>query len=264
MALTDLPTPPRRGAISPNGVILIAVLAGLALALTRLPDPPGALTFLFVLAGWVLSVAIHEFGHAVMAYRAGDHTVAEKGYLSLDPLKYADLGTSLILPLIALALGGIGFPGGAVYLREDLMRDRRGRALASLAGPLGTLLVLVALAAGLALGRAIGGPDNALVHAVAFLAFLQATALILNLLPIPGLDGFGVLAPYLPEAARAKARRLGGLAFLALFGLLFFVPPAAGLFFAGAAGLTEAFGVPGPAIAAGWDSFRFWTALPRG
>ena len=53
------------------------------------------------------------------------------GYLSFDPRRYGDLGTSLVIPLLALALGGIGFPGGAVYLRNDLMRSPFWRAAAS-------------------------------------------------------------------------------------------------------------------------------------
>ena len=260
MALTDIrrakPTP-----ISANAVILAAIFAGLAIALARLSDPPGVLTFAFVVVGWILSVAIHEFCHAFVAYRAGDHTVAEKGYLTLDPLKYTDLSTSLILPLIALAMGGIGFPGGAVYLRDDLMRSRRGQALASLAGPLGTLLVLICLAIGLAVDRAFGAPDSALTHAAAFLAFLQAWALILNLLPLPGLDGFGVIRPYLPRDVQQTATKFGNLVFIGLFLAIFFVPPVSNAFFRVAFVIAQAFGVAGPDVAAGYESFRFWMGL---
>lgn len=247
------------GPVSANALILIAVCAGLGVALARMPQPSGLLTFLFVGSGWLLSVVVHEFCHALAAYRAGDVTVAEKGYLTLDPVRYTDLATTIVLPLLALALGGIGFPGGAVYLREDLMRTRLGRSMASLAGPLGTLAVLLFLALLLSVGpMALGAP---LHHALAFLAFLQATALILNLLPLPGLDGFGVLRPFLPPALAAGARRLGGLAFIALFGLIFFVPQASMLFFALAVTLTNLLGIPNEAIAQGWDAFRFWSIL---
>ena len=249
------------GPVSINALILIAVCAGLGLALARMPDPPGVLTFLFVASSWLLSVVVHEFGHALAAYRAGDTTVAAKGYLTLDPLRYTDLTTTLVLPLLALALGGIGFPGGAVYLREDLMRTRAGRSLASLAGPLGTLAVLLFLGLLLSVGPAgLGAP---LHRALAFLAFLQATALILNLLPVPGLDGFGVLRPFLPAAIAKGARRVEPLAFMVLFALILFVPLASDLFFAAALSLTQVLGVPGAAIGEGWDSFRFWIAPGR-
>jgi Zn-dependent protease len=124
------------------------------------------LTFAFVAMTWVLSVGIHEFGHAFVAHKAGDTTIVDKGYLTLDPLKYSDLSTTLIFPLIALALGGIGFPGGAVYLREDLMRTKGWRSLASLAGPLGTLV----RAADPGPGPAVGRVSTPLFNALAMLA----------------------------------------------------------------------------------------------
>ena len=53
---------------------------------------------------------------------------AEKGYLAFDPRRYGDLGVSLVIPLLALAMGGVGFPGGAVYVRNDLIRGRVWRS----------------------------------------------------------------------------------------------------------------------------------------
>lgn len=220
---------------------------------------PDVVTFLFVVAGWMLALIAHEFGHAFIAYKAGDHTVADKGYLTLDPFKYADLGTSLVIPLLALALGGIGFPGGAVYLREDLMRSRLWRSAASLAGPLGTLAAFVLLAILAQLWLGLAGLDGlALVAALAFLAFLQATALILNLLPIPGLDGYGVLRPFLPKAVRSRLRRFEGLAMIGLLLALFLIPGVSGALIRTAVELTKGAGVPGAAVAAGFDAFRFW------
>ncbi|CAN5120762.1 site-2 protease family protein [soil metagenome] len=259
MTLTDV-RPAKPAPISANAVILVAIFAVLAIALAHLPDPPGVLTFAFVVVGWILSVVVHEFAHAFVAYKAGDHTIVEKGYLTLDPLKYTDLSTSLILPLVALALGGIGFPGGAVYLREDLMRSKRGRALASLAGPLGTLAVLIALVACLAADRAFGVASSPLSQAAAFLAFLQAFALVLNLLPLPGLDGFGVIRPYLPVAVQQQALKVGGLVFIGLFLAIFFVPGVNHVLFGVVLTITDLFGVPRMDIGAGIGAFRFWEA----
>ncbi|MBN9320298.1 MAG: site-2 protease family protein [Caulobacterales bacterium 68-7] len=247
------PSAPRPG-LSRNGMILIGVTLALGAALVLAPSR--ILVFAFVLAGWVLSVAIHEFCHAFAAWRAGDHSVSERGYLSFDPLKYADLGTSIVLPILILALGGIGFPGGAVYLRNDLMRTRGGRAFASLAGPLGTLACLVAYAAGVyaaSMAQALG-----LAAALAFLAFLQATALFINLLPIPGLDGFGVIRPYLPDSAQPMVNKAGALVGVALLLIIFFVPGASDFIFRVGLTLTDLAAVPREAIAAGHDAFTFW------
>ncbi|MDG2523709.1 site-2 protease family protein [Caulobacter segnis] len=241
--------------LSRNGFILIGLFLAFGAALAAAPSGP--LVFAFVLAGWMISVGVHEFGHAFVAWRAGDTEVVGKGYLSFDPLKYADLSTSLILPVIALALGGIGFPGGAVYLREDLMRSRMGRSMSSLAGPLGTLLVLIVLAVVIAAGWREQDTSPVIV-ALAFLAFLQATALILNLLPIPGLDGYGVLRPWLPVRVQRAVRKFEALGILALLALLFLVPGASGLLIGTAVLVTDLLGVPREAIVGGWDAFTFW------
>lgn len=251
MTILDAPAP--RFTISPNALILLAACLGLGWAVASEVPPAGVITFAFVAAAWVFSVGIHEFGHALTAYKAGDTTIVEKGYLTLDPLKYSDLATTILLPLIALALGGIGFPGGAVYLREDLMRSRGWRSLASLAGPLGTLVVLVAIA--LALPVIASAP---LRNALALLAFLQATAFVLNLLPVPGLDGYGVIRPLLPDGVRAAMVKVERVGFLILFALIFWVPGVSELIFAVALAVTDLLGVARAAIAGGWQAFHFW------
>jgi Zn-dependent protease len=260
--LTHLPaTDAGRPPISPNAFILLAAWIGAGVGLVMVPEARGVFTFAFVIFGWVLAVVAHEFGHAFIAHKAGDPTIAEKGYLSLDPLKYADLGVSIVIPVIAVVLGGIGFPGGAVYLREDLMRSRAWRSAASLAGPFGTFVVLLVLTAviGFAAPRLEGGVGNPLIPALAFLAFLQATALILNLLPVPGLDGYGILRPWLPATVREATRKFEGVAMMALLAVLFFVPPAASLFFGVAFLVSQAVGVPLEAIQDGYRAFRFWS-----
>lgn len=259
--MTHLPaTDASRPPISPNALILLAAWIASGVGLVMAPQAAGVFTFVFVILGWVLAVVAHEFGHAFIAHKAGDPTIAEKGYLSLDPLKYADLGVSIVIPVIAVVLGGIGFPGGAVYLREDMMRNRAWRSAASLAGPFGTFLVLVVLTAaiGFAAPRLEGGLANPLIPALAFLAFLQATALLLNLLPVPGLDGYGIIRPWLPQDVREATRKYESLAMIALLAVLFFVPPVANLFFGIAFLVSHLVGVPLEAVQEGYRTFRFW------
>lgn len=244
----------------PNNLVGLGLLAAFLLCAAGLSlAPPGRtpLTFAFVLTGWILAVMAHEFAHAAVAYLAGDVTVKDKGYLSFDPRRYGDLGTSLVIPVLALALGGIGFPGGAVYLRNDLMRGPGWRAAASLAGPAATLAVLLLLAFGLKLWGRAALPDM-LFAGLAMLAFLQATALVLNLLPLPGLDGFNAIRPFLPKAWAPTIHRFEGLALLLLLAALFMVPGFSRLLFGVAAGIAAALGVPLDAIQAGWNAFHFW------
>jgi Zn-dependent protease len=221
----------------------------------------GVAVFGFVMLGWILAVMAHEFSHAAVAWLGGDHTVAEKGYLAFDPRRYGDLGVSLVIPLVALAIGGIGFPGGAVYLRNDLMRGRLWRSAASLAGPAATLLVLIVLTFGLAfwLGWGVSGDGaTALFEALSVLAFLQAMALILNLLPIPGLDGFNVIRPWLPAAWTLRLRKIEGLVMVAMLLAIFYVPGASRALFNAAAVLSVTLGLDFDALRGGWALFHFW------
>jgi Zn-dependent protease len=238
------------------GPAILAGWIGLGTALSQSPAS-GPLMFAFVMVGWILAVMAHEFAHALTAWLAGDHTVVARGYLTFDPRLYGDLTTSLLIPLLALALGGVGFPGGAVWLRQDLMRSRLWRSAASLAGPAATLLVLLALAAILGVWKNFDA-TGPLYPALTVLAYLQATALILNLLPIPGLDGFGAIRPFLPRAWGPTIHRFEGLAVIGLLAVLLAVPGAGGALFRLAADLGVRLGLEPHALQWGWQAFRFW------
>ena len=249
---------PRAHTLHPMGFAILALWLGLGAALLVMDQPPHVLDFAFILVGWMLSVMAHEFGHALVGYWAGDHTVKAKGYLDFDPRRYADPVTSLGIPLLALALGGIGFPGGAVYLRTDLMRSRLWRAAASLAGPAVTAAILLVLALVLDVWAGFGAVATDLFPALTILAFLQAMALILNLLPIPGLDGFNAVRPFLPKAWAPTIRKLERLSILLLLALVFLVPGAGAQLFRAAADLSVALGLQPTALNYGWSAFHFW------
>jgi len=215
-----------------------------------------AAVFVFVIAGWLVSLCLHEFGHAVTAWRFGDHDAAVRGYLTLDPRRYSHPALSLVLPMVIILLGGIGLPGAAVYLRTWFMTPAR-RTLVSLAGPAANLLLAVLL---LTLTRLFFDPDHAVLWAgVAFLAFLQLTAMVLNLLPIPGLDGYDALEPHLsPETQRAVAPAKQWGFFILLFLLL--APGLNRWFFGFVLWLFDFSGVPHVLVAWGNSLTRFWSA----
>ncbi len=239
------------------GASIVAVWAVLGTVLALINPAPHILTFAFVLVGWLISVMIHEFSHAFVAWAGGDHTVKTKGYLDFDPRRYGNLQTTLIIPLLALALGGIGFPGGSVYLRGDLMRSRLWRSAAALAGPMATAGILLVLAVVLDLWAAFGARGD-LFPALTMLAFLQATALILNLLPIPGLDGFSAIRPFLPASLMPTIQRLAALSSLALLAAIFFLPGVGALLIRSAVDLIVALGLRRDALQYGWHAFHFW------
>jgi len=212
--------------------------------------------FIFVIGGWLVSLCLHEFGHAYTAWRFGDHDVEARGYLTLNPLKYSHPLLSLGLPLLFIALGGIGLPGGAVYLRTGLMTPRQ-RTIVSLAGPLANLILAVLL---LAAVRLFFDQDHAVFWAgVAFLGFLQVTALVLNLLPVPGLDGFAALEPHLSPATQRALEPAKQFGFLILLVLLL-TPGLNRWFFSTVFGLFDLSGVPGRLAMVGGQLTRFWAA----
>jgi Zn-dependent protease len=212
--------------------------------------------FVLVIAGWVVSLCLHEFGHAFTAWRFGDRSVPVRGYLDLDPRRYSNPWLSLGIPILITALGGIGLPGAAVYLRTSFMTSAQ-RTIVSLAGPSANLLLAVLL---LALTNAFFDPTHPVFWAgVAFLGFLQITALLLNLLPLPGLDGYNALEPHLsPETQRALDQfKPYGIIFLVF---LLFVPQVGQAFFGLVSWFFELSGVPAVVWQAGAALTRFWSA----
>jgi Zn-dependent protease len=227
------------------------------LCLARLIDD-GISVFAFVLSGWILSLVLHEFAHAYTAYRGGDRSVAAKGYLTLDPRRYTDPLTSIILPLVVLVIGGIGLPGGAVWINRGALRSRGVATLVSLAGPAANLAFGAVCLLPLSAGLIDFESQPVLVIALAFLGFLQLVAFVLNMLPVPGLDGFGALEPHLPDGARRALAPVRMWGLLALVGVLFYFEPARRLFFDATYGLLDAFGVDHELALTGWRVFRFW------
>ena len=240
------------------GICAVTVLGGVLAWLAGAYRSPLAYggVFIFVIAGWLVSLCLHEFGHAYMAWRYGDREVAARGYLTLNPLKYSNPLLSLGLPLVFIALGGIGLPGGAVYVHTSWMTPRR-RTVVALAGAAVNATLAVIL---LVVTAAFADASHAVFWSgMAFLGFLQVTAVVLNLLPIPGLDGYGALEPHLsPETQRAlqPAKQWG---FVILF-ILLIAPPLNQAFFSIVYRLFEVSGVNPGYVALGSNLTRFWSA----
>ena len=238
---------------SPLFLALVAVAGFTGWALWNTLADVGILTFIFVATAWVISLCLHEFAHALVAYRNGDESVRYRGYLTLDPLKYTHPVFSIVLPLVFVLLGGIGLPGGAVFIDRSALRSRGAQSRVSAAGPATNLIIAIVL--GIAFGLREG--PSPFWAAIAFLIFLQVTAVVLNLLPVPGLDGFAIIEPYLPAAWLARAAQIAPFAILILFALLW-IPVVNAWFFGGIFGILTALGVPGTLVGAGYSQFRFW------
>ena len=213
------------------------------------------MTFTIVFFGWIFSLCLHEFSHALVAYLGGDYTVREKGYLTFNPLKYTHPLFSIVLPLLFLVMGGIGLPGGAVYIERWRIRNRFMLSLMSLAGPLSNLLV--ALVLGLIL-RFVPNIPTDYLPGLSFLLVLQVSAVLFNSIPLPPFDGYNVLEPFLDPVIRMQVDRFRDISIWIILLLFWFVPAVANSFWETVYIVSTVIGVDWGWVISGLERFRFW------
>jgi Zn-dependent protease len=178
----------------------------------------------------VVSISLHEFGHAWMADRRGDPLPRAQGRVTLDPLAHIDPIGTLLIPGIMIfwpAFFGGGAPialigwGKPVQILLPNPRTRHwDDILSTAAGPAMNLLLCLAFALGSALALTLGwrpSPTSAefLVAAIA----LNAGLLAFNLLPLPPLDG-GRLLRRFSGMSEETFNRIAGIAPFALLILI--------------------------------------------
>ncbi len=212
---------------------------------------------LFVSIGWIVSICLHEFGHAILAYWGGDTSVKGKGYLTLNPFKYSEPGYSLILPLLFLMMGGVGLPGTAVYINNQNLGSRWRQSAVAAAGPIASILTVLAFAG---IFRVVSSPIAWVQPALAFLIWLQVWGLLINLLPIPSLDGFGIIEPFLARQIRSYAKPFYQYGFFGILLLLWIVKPFGNFFQRVAMTITQqALGIPVATAMDGYNLFKPWS-----
>jgi Zn-dependent protease len=212
-------------------------------------------TFLVVIVGWIFSLCLHEFSHALVAFYGGDTSVRDKGYLTFNPLKYTNPVYSILLPMVFLLLGGIGLPGGAVYIETWRLRSKRWESAVSLAGPAANLVLAVLLSVVLHFAPASAG---GVWPGVAFLALLQVMAAVLNLIPVPPFDGYRVVAPFLDRDVRFRIDQAGNLIMLGVFFLLWYVPFVNDFFWKAVGWIAVRLQIPLQLAITGLNQFQFW------
>ncbi|MFJ3226755.1 site-2 protease family protein [Streptomyces sp. NPDC086783] len=237
------------------GILAVTAVTGWA-TWTGFAEQPGVAVFLFVTAAWIVSLCLHEYAHARTALHGGDISVGAKGYLTLNPLKYTHALLSIVLPVIFVIMGGIGLPGGAVFIERNRIRGRWKHSLISAAGPLTNVLFALVCTAPFWLDALDGVPPG-FQYALAFLALLQVTAAILNFLPVPGLDGYGVIEPWLSYNVRRQVEPLAPFGLLIVFAVLW-IPSVNVAFFDAIHAVLRGLGVDDLQRYCGQDLYRFW------
>ncbi len=198
----------------------------------------------------LLGITVHEVAHGWVAYRFGDPTAAEAGRLTLNPFPHVDWLGTLVLPLAMVASLGVAM-GWAKPVPVDASRLRRPReqmAWVAAAGPAANALMLIAWALVARLGLALDSEFGLILFAVGQAGIvINSVLMLLNLLPIPPLDGSVVVARWMPPEFARKWMdfgRYGLIVVLALFllGSLYGLIGAPLLAFIG--GAHEFFGLP--------------------
>ena len=153
----------------------------------------------------LIAITVHEFSHALIAYRLGDSTARNLGRLSLNPLVHLDpLGT------LMLFLAGFGW-GKPTPVDPNQLRfpGFKGMALVSLSGPISNFLTAALFAVPIRLGivelpssltmPSTGGVGEALGALLTFIVYFNLVLGVFNLIPIAPLDGFKVVLGIVPR-----------------------------------------------------------------
>jgi len=191
----------------------------------------------------VVGITLHEAAHAYSAYLLGDDTAYRQGRVTLNPLKHLDPFGSIML-----LLAGFGWGRPTPVAPAKLKGGVFGPVSVALAGPVSNLLIVLVCAV-LVRFPAFQIPGSTAFWLVVGVAFVNALLLVLNLIPIPPLDGSKVIFPFLPRSLSGFVRFMNQYGPYILLGLVLLtiltdqISPLG--FILGFAGpLLELFGIP--------------------
>ena len=181
---------------------------------------------------WVLpvlfAITLHEAAHGWAAWRLGDPTAKMLGRVSFNPLRHVDMMGTVILPAILLLVRApflFGWAKPVPVNARQLGSPRRDMALVAAAGPSANLILAFVSALGFHLlflmpqDVALWAGEN-LRNSIR----LNLILAVLNMLPLPPLDGGRVAVGVLPPALGARLARLERFGLFILIGLIFIVP----------------------------------------
>lgn len=151
----------------------------------------------------MFAITLHEVAHGWVARFYGDHTAASLGRLSLNPIKHVDPLGTIVVPLVGLVLTGFvfGWAKPVPVNTRNLRKPRADMAKVAIAGPLANLFMALLWALFFRLGLIAGqhGMGEAMLYMGAAGVIINLILMVLNLFPIPPLDGSRVLNGFLPE-----------------------------------------------------------------
>lgn len=179
----------------------------------------------------ILAITLHEAAHGYVAMHFGDMTAYAAGRVSLNPIRHIDPIGTIALPLALLALAKV-FGGGGMLFGwakpvpvnfANLRHPKRDMLWVAAAGPLSNLAMAVLWAVTVKISVSMPGSYFAMPLALMGAAgvFINVIFMVLNLLPLPPLDGGRILVSLLPHRLAFQVSRIEPYGFVILIVLLF-------------------------------------------
>ncbi|HET7569703.1 MAG TPA: site-2 protease family protein [Gammaproteobacteria bacterium] len=172
----------------------------------------------------LFAITLHEVAHGWAARRLGDPTAQMLGRLTLNPIKHIDPIGTVLVPALMLILGGFlfGWAKPVPITARNFKNPRRDMALVALAGPLSNLAMGIIWAVIIRFGVMINSQwlSVPLVLMGEAGVLINAILLVVNLLPLPPLDGGRVLTGLIPPRMAAQVDRIEPFGFVIIIALL--------------------------------------------
>lgn len=189
------------------------------------------LTSIQTISMWILpilfAVTVHEVSHGYVAYLLGDKTARVLGRLTLNPVKHIDIFGTIIVPIVLLLLNTgviLGWAKPVPVNANNFNKPRRDMALVSLAGSSANFIMAIMWAAIAKIGAILLMQNFSGALAVYSMGragiSINLMLMVLNLLPIPPLDGSHIIASVLPASVAARYEQIAPYGFFILLILL--------------------------------------------
>ena len=171
----------------------------------------------------LFAITLHEAAHGYVARHFGDMTAFQQGRISLNPLRHIDPVGTILLPIMTLWLGGIlfGWAKPVPVNFSALRRPKQDMLWVALAGPAANLFM--ALFWGVWIKIALMSPESYYTEPLMEMAHLgvkiNVVLMVLNLLPLPPLDGGRIVVSLLPHRLAMKLAGIEPYGMFILIGL---------------------------------------------
>lgn len=176
----------------------------------------------------IFAITVHEVAHGWVALQLGDRTAQMMGRLTLNPIKHIDPIGTLLIPGLLLMVGGFmfGYAKPVPVTYQNLRRPKSDMAWVALAGPMANLVMAVIWVLVVKLGLGLYQSGVTIGEPMLYMGIagvlINTMLMVLNLLPLPPLDGGRILTSVLPGPMAWQVSRIEPYGFFILLGLLYF------------------------------------------